>query len=257
NGADGEVMLDIEVVGARLVRAFEAHATERGCRTLYLETLSEQGIPGFLLLLGFVGGIVWAAVGALRTFPDGPERGAPAAASAALAAFLFGAGVDWLWETTAVTVLALVLVGALVAATGRPAPRLRLAARIPLSLVALIAGLLLVPGLVGLSEVRRSQEAAEDGDRAAALRHATRAVEAQPWAATPYVQRALVLEGQGRLKASAVDLRRAVEREPENWRQRLLLARVEAERGRVQAALDAYGAAQRLRPSSTFVGGQQ
>lgn len=229
----------------------------RDAHSLYLETLSEQGIPGLLLLLGFVGGIVWAAFSALRAFPDGPERGAAAAASAALAAFLFGAGVDWLWETTAVTVLALVLVGALIAATGRPAPQLRLAARIPLALLALMAGLLLVPGLVGLSEVRRSQEAAEDGDRAAALRHATRAVEAQPWAATPYVQRALVLEGQGRLKAAAVDLRRAVEREPENWRQRLLLARVEAERGRVQAALDAYGAAQRLRPSSTFVGGQQ
>lgn len=149
------------------------------------------------------------------------------------------------------------LLGALIAATGRSAPRLRVAVRIPLALVALAAGLLLLPGLVGLSEVRRSQEAAQDGDRAAALDHATRAVEAQPWAATPYVQRALVLEGQGALKAAAVDLRRAVEREPENWRQHLLLARVEAERGRLQAALDAYGQAQRLRPSSTFIGGQE
>lgn len=229
----------------------------RDAHSLYLETLSEQGIAGLLLLLGFVAGVVWAAAGALRAFPDGPDRGAAAAASAALAAFLFGAGVDWLWEATAVTVLALVLIGALIAATGRPAPRLRVAVRVPLALVALGAGLLLLPGLVGLSEVRRSQDAAQEGDRAASLEHATRAVEAQPWAATPYIQRALVLEGQGRLTAAAVDLRRAVDHEPENWRQRLLLARVEAERGRLQAALNAYGEAQRLRPSSTFVGGQE
>ena len=61
----------------------------------------------------------------------------------------------------------------------------------------------------------------------------------------------LVVHG---LKAAAVDLRRAVDHEPENWRQQLLLARVETERGRLRAALDAYDRAQQLRPSSTFVG---
>lgn len=226
----------------------------KDAHSLYLETLSEQGVPGFLLLLAFVGGIAWAAIRALRAFPDGPERGAAAAATAALAAFLFGAGLDWLWEATAVTVLALLLLGALIAATGSPAPRLRMPVRLGLGLAALLAGLALVPGIVAVSEVRRSQDAVDDGNRAAALRHATRAVEAEPWAATPYVQRALVLEGQGRLKAAAVDLRRAVDREPENWRQQLLLARVETERGRLRAALDAYDRAQQLRPSSTFVG---
>lgn len=226
----------------------------KDAHSLYLETLSEQGVPGLLLLLAFVGGIVWAAIRALRAFPDGPERGAAAAATAALAAFLFGAGLDWLWEATAVTVLALLLLGALIAAAGAPAPRLPVAPRLALGLAALLAGLVLVPGIVAVSEVRRSQDAVENGDRAAALRHATRATEAEPWAATPYVQRALVLEGQGRLKAAAVDLRRAVDREPENWRQQLLLARVETERGRLRAALDAYDRAQQLRPSSTFVG---
>lgn len=226
----------------------------KDAHSLYLETLSEQGIPGLLLVLVFVAGIAWTSIRAVRAFPDGAERGAAAAATAALAAFLFGAGLDWLWEATAVTVLALLLLGALIAATGAPAPRLPLVVRLPGGLVALLAGLVLLPGIVAVSEVRRSQDAAEDGDRAAALRHATRAVEAEPWAATPYVQRALVLEGQGRLKAAAVDLRRAVDHEPENWRQQLLLARVETERGRLQAALDAYERAQELRPSSTFVG---
>ena len=39
-------------IGARLVRAFEAHATERGCRTFYLETLSFQA-PRFYVSLGY------------------------------------------------------------------------------------------------------------------------------------------------------------------------------------------------------------
>jgi cytochrome c-type biogenesis protein CcmH/NrfG len=49
-----------------------------------------------------------------------------------------------------------------------------------------------------------------------------------------------------------VDLRRATRREPENWRPWLLLARVEAERGRVQVALRDYRKARSLRPDSVF-----
>jgi len=39
-------------VGERLVRAFEARAAERGCRSCYLETLSFQA-PGFYAKLGY------------------------------------------------------------------------------------------------------------------------------------------------------------------------------------------------------------
>ena len=39
-------------IGARLVRAFEARAAGRGCRTLYLETLSFQA-PRFYASLGY------------------------------------------------------------------------------------------------------------------------------------------------------------------------------------------------------------
>jgi ribosomal protein S18 acetylase RimI-like enzyme len=51
-------------IGARLVRAFEAHATERGCRTLYLETLSFQA-PQFYASLGY------RVVFELAAFPQG------------------------------------------------------------------------------------------------------------------------------------------------------------------------------------------
>jgi ribosomal protein S18 acetylase RimI-like enzyme len=51
-------------IGARLVRAFETRATERGCRTFYLETLSFQA-PRFYASLGY------RVVFELAAFPHG------------------------------------------------------------------------------------------------------------------------------------------------------------------------------------------
>jgi GNAT superfamily N-acetyltransferase len=51
-------------IGARLVRAFETRAAERGCRTLYLETLSFQA-PQFYASLGY------RVVFELAAFPHG------------------------------------------------------------------------------------------------------------------------------------------------------------------------------------------
>lgn len=224
----------------------------KDAHSLYLETLTELGIVGLAALLALVAGIVWALIAALRRFPEGPERGAAAAAAGAIAAYLFGAGVDWLWEATAVTVLALVLLGAVVAAGGTPAGRLRAAFRVPLGLAAIALCLVQLPGIVSVSEVRESRAAAGDGELAPAEEHATKAIKAAPWAATPYAQRALVFEEAGRLQAAATDLRRAIDREPKNWRHHLLLARVEAERERNVEALDAFAQAVRLRPLSGF-----
>lgn len=224
----------------------------KDAHSLYLEALAELGVVGLALLLAMVGAIAWAAIAVLRRFGDGPERGAAAAAAGAIAAYLFGAGLDWLWEATAVSVLALVLVGALLAAGGREVDRPSAAWRVPAGLVAVVIALVQLPGIVSLSEVRESRAAAEAGDLAAAKEHATTAIEAQPWAATPYAQRALVFEEAGRFPAAAADLHRAVEREPENWRHHLLLARVEAERRNNVEALAAFTEAFRLRPSSPF-----
>ena len=73
---------------------------------------------------------------------------------------------------------------------------------------------------------------------------------AEPWAASPYEQRALVLEAAGRLSAAAVDLKRAVSREPTNFVHWLLLARVETERGALAFAVRDYERARSLRPKS-------
>jgi cytochrome c-type biogenesis protein CcmH/NrfG len=182
-----------------------------------------------------------------------PEAaGAAVPLAAAFCVYLFHLGVDWMWESTAVTVLALacgaVSVGAL--SNGRSNPSL--AVRVAIPVVAVVAMLVQVPGLVSTSKVRSSQSAAEAGDLGAAFERADEAVEAQPWAASPYVQRGVLEEATGGLTAATVDLRRATEREPTNWRPWLLLARVEAKRGRVRPALADYRKARRLRPTSVF-----
>ena len=175
---------------------------------------------------------------------------------AALCVYLFHAGVDWMWESTAVTVLALAAVAAAGAAGDRPRTRPRLAARVLVPAVALAALLVQVPGLVSTSKIRDSQAAFRAADVERALVDATDAVEAEPWAASPFVQRALVEEGSGDLAAAATDLRRAASREPTNWRPAVLLARVEAKRGRVEVALREFRRAQSLRRGgSVFEGG--
>jgi hypothetical protein len=55
-------------------------------------------------------------------------------------------------------------------------------------MVAVVAILVQLPPLVSVSGVRDGQAAAKRRDTAEALARAQDAVEAEPWAATPYVQ---------------------------------------------------------------------
>ena len=80
----------------------------RDAHSLPLETLSELGAVGMLLLLAFLGAVAAAARRAIRG--KGAIRPAEAAAvSAAFAAWLGHACVDWDWEMPALTGTAIVL----------------------------------------------------------------------------------------------------------------------------------------------------
>ena len=87
-----------------------------------------------------------------------------------------------------------------------------------------------------------------------AVSDATTAIDAQPWAASGYLQRALVLEHAGLLGRAALDARRATQKEPTNWQTWLILGRIEAERGRESAALEAARRARALNPRSPLFG---
>jgi O-antigen ligase len=83
-----------------------------------LQTLAELGLVGLALLLAFVVGVGWAAREARRIAPvlaGGPIAGC--------VAWLAHAPLDWDWEMPAVTLIALILAGALLGLAELTAPR--------------------------------------------------------------------------------------------------------------------------------------
>jgi O-Antigen ligase len=138
---------------------------------------------------------------------------------------------------------------------GSPTAALRRGAapRAVLALLA-IAGLaaVLVP-LAGALAIRDSRAAAADGRLEAALADSRTAGRVQPYAVTPHLQRALLLESAGALGPAAAAARAATAEEPTNWRTWLVLARVDARRGAGRSAIEALRRARELNPYSTLL----
>src|SRR3954452_3843260 len=84
--------------------------------SLYVETAAELGLVGLALLAVFLGGVATAARGAVRSDPV--VAAGPAAAALAWA---LHAGLDWDWEMPALTGVAILLAGLLLAAGERAA----------------------------------------------------------------------------------------------------------------------------------------
>lgn len=228
----------------------------RDAHNSFLEALAEQGIVGLLLLVGLVGSMIATALVAARRAASALERGLVAGAAAGLAAFTLGTAVDWFWELSALALLAMALLGALIAASAPerpPATGLRAAgARGAVLLLAVLAVLIELPGLVGTSEIRRSQQELARGDIEAARSHADQAIDIMYWASSPFLQRALVDERAGEWDAARTSLKLAIDRDPREWRLPLVLARVEAKAGRPDEALEAFRQAKALRPTGQF-----
>jgi len=82
----------------------------KDAHSLYVETLGELGLVGAAILAALIAGV---AVSARRAFRTAPARAAGAAAT--LGVFAVHAGLDWDWEIPAVSLVAVLLGGALVA----------------------------------------------------------------------------------------------------------------------------------------------
>lgn len=230
----------------------------RNAHSLYLENLGELGIPGLLLIGGFV--LFVLGVGTVRSLRAPPEeRLVLAAATAGAAGFAMAAALDWVWQLGALAVAFALLAAVAVSGYSLPEPtrrrrrsqrrvrnRLQRAAVVAAAAAALVA--IWLP-LQGATALRASQVDAAQGDLAAALEKARDAADAQPYAAAPLLQQALVLEQQGRLVAAAPKVAAATRKEGEEWRTWMILARIEAERGRIDPALRAYRRAQALNPN--------
>lgn len=223
----------------------------RDTHSLYMQTLGELGIVGILLLGSFL--LVVLIGGARAVIRSGP-RGRPqlAAALAGCVAFCFTVIFDWMWQVPVLPVAMLLLAAVLVGTVGGRAGSARPVHKLPLRLALAGAGLAAIVAIAipfaTTSLLRESEADARDGDLSSALAKARSAQNVQPGAAAPRLQQALVLEEAGELAAASSAARAATEREETNWRNWLVLARLEAERGRVAPAVRAYRRARSLNP---------
>ena len=237
----------------------------KDAHSLYLQSLGELGAIGLLLTLGLaIGG---TSVGVVRTLRgSGEERVTLAALTASFAAFSVAAGIDWMWQLTAVTVFALILLALLSGAAGSTRNSLKVVDkngarpgrrwRFGLGVTALVGVWLLicaqgVPLLAAL-RIKGSEVAADRGDTAAAVRAAIDARNLQPWASSPYWQLALVYEREGLNAAARKSIKSAIKRDPQNWQLWYIAAKIEIKLGNAAAAEKSLGRSYSLNPNTTL-----
>jgi hypothetical protein len=222
--------------------------------SLYFETLAETGLLGLMLLLVVFGAGIVALAGRWRR-PGGGDRAVLAAVLGACAAFCVAAGVDWVWQIPAIPVVFLLLIGGAGArrqrrrsgqpALSRRAGLARSAAWVALALAGVVA--LVIPMASGVS-LRESQAQARVTHFEPALHDARTAVGWEPYAASPRLQQALVMEASGDYAGAAAAARQAVSAAPTDWKGWLVLSRIEAEAGRPRPAVAAYRKARSMDP---------
>ncbi|HET8820024.1 MAG TPA: O-antigen ligase family protein, partial [Thermoleophilaceae bacterium] len=229
----------------------------RHAHSLYLETLGELGAVGLLLLLVFLGAGLGAAARRLRRV-DATARGVIAALAGVVVAFCFAAGIDWIWQLTVVPVVAIIALAVLAgpptapdAPTRPPRPRaVRLAARLAVVVAALALIAAQVVPFLAQDDIRRSQHRFAAGDLEAARAAAVSARRLQPWAASPYLQLALVEERRGELDAARSAISQAIERDRLDWRLWLTAARMDSASGLERSARAKLDRAIKLNPRS-------
>ena len=230
----------------------------RNAHSLWLETLGELGIAGGLLLAAaFALGLSALPRRLAGAGDDG--RALAAALAGVVVAFALGAALDWVWQLPVVAVSALACLALLCgpatlppdAAAAAP-PRAR-PIRIPIATAALAAITLGAMLYLGDAELRRSRAATSAGSLQEAADHAARARALAPWASSPRLQQALVRELDGDLAGARAAAAEAIAREPENWRPRLVAARLATKAGAIREARASLRAARRLNPRSLLL----
>ena len=196
----------------------------KDAHSLYLESLGELGIVGFVFIAGaFLIGLV---AGLRRVLARaGEERLALAAVWAAFLASRLPPGVDWMWEMTVVSVVGIALLGLLVSrasggtdASEKPL-RLRwdVAGRVALVVAGVCVILAAALPLLTNREIQASQAAVRAGDLGAAFKRADNARKIEPWATSPYQQLALVSEQAQEYGDAQYWARKAIEHAPNDW----------------------------------------
>jgi hypothetical protein len=232
----------------------------RDVHNIYLEALTETGVVGLALLLTFFGGFLLSADFARAELRKRRSDGVGIQAGLVAVFVVFGvqAAADWMWESTAVAVFALGAI-ALAAVGSSPSRRTGVDASASMAILvaAVLAVIVMLPGLASQRQVERSQAAFRSGDFNAALSHADDAIDAESWSATAFGQRALALEGAGDLGAAGDAIAIAQEKEPYNWRWPLVASRIYVALGDAEAATIELRRTESLRPFLPMFGRQE
>ncbi len=213
----------------------------RDAHSLYLETLAELGPVGLVLLVVVLS---LPAVAAVRA----RHRRLVAPAFGAYVAYLLHAGIDWDWEIPAVTLLGLfcgaaMLLGA--RSRGRPV-HLPVFARGVAVAAAVVLTAFAFLGLLGNRALSAANAAADSRQSKKEESKARDAVRWAPWSSEAW---RLVAEGQyaqGNIAGARASLRRALEKNPDDWQVWFNLAAASRGRGRAEA----IDRARRLNPLS-------
>jgi len=184
----------------------------RDAHNLYLEVLAELGPVGLVLLLLALGAPLAAGI-AGRAHPLVPL------ALAAYVAYLVHAAVDWDWEMSVITLVALVCGAALLAAADRRegppllSPRIRgagAAAALALIVVAFV-------GVVGASALSASDDALIKGRYGEAGSQARKAARWWRWSPDPWRQLGDTQAAQGDTAAARASYLKAISKNRRDW----------------------------------------
>jgi O-antigen ligase len=233
--------------------------------SLELQTLSELGLVGALLLGAFVAGVGWGALRTRRAASRTPlVRALMVGGLGSFTVWLVQASVDWMQLLPGLTGIALAAAVLLVWPRPQPvaSPQASRRARLARALadrraLALGASAIVLALIVsgaslsrqGLSDLFRSRAQRElDTNQSAAIADADRSLEIDGDAVQTYYVKAAALARFDQARAAESALTTALAREPQNYVTWTLLGDVAARQGRLRTAQTYYAHAHRLNP---------
>ena len=229
--------------------------------SLELQTLSELGLVGTLLLVCLIAGVFWGAVRMRRTAPRSPLRlGLMTAGLGVFTAWLVQASVDWMHLLPGVTAIALAAAAVLIWPRNRPGPQpsaaspwpARRQAAVALGVSAVVIALIATGASLsrqGLAQVFRSRAQRElTRNPAAALTDANRSLNIDADSTRTYYIKAAAQARFDLAGAAEATLLRALAREPNNFVTWALLGDVAVRERRSAVAKLDYLHAHELNP---------